>query len=141
MLPAPAACPGAQPREALAQRVRILEDGEQIRVLRKDSGRLLEQRDFEGFGQRFATDGEYLSGGATTRGPAAIGASRREILMRNALGIREPNFHVFFNGFINVTADTATATSQSRYGVPGDANKPDLAPRPQSGCRSIPSEP
>ena len=110
----------------LAQRVRVLEDREQIRALLKDYGRQLDRRDFDGFAKLFAIDSEYVSGGVSTRGPAAIGASLREIMTRNSLGFREPNFHVFFNEFIDVTGDQATSTSQSVYVVPGDSNKPDL---------------
>lgn len=110
----------------LASRVRVLEDREQIRELLRDYGRQLDRRDFDGFARLFATDSEYVSGGVSTRGPAAIGASLREIMARNPLGFREPNFHVFFNEFIDVSGDAASSTSQSLYVVPGDSNKPDL---------------
>lgn len=59
---------------SLAQRVRVLEDREQIRALLKDYGRQLDRRDFDGFAKLFSIDSEYVSGGVSTRGPAAIGS-------------------------------------------------------------------
>jgi len=106
--------------------VRVLQDREAIRVLLRDYGRTLDARDFEGFAALFATDAEYVSG-ATVRGPAAIGQSLKDIMGRNPLGFREPNFHVFFNEVIEVQGDRATSTSQSLYVVTGERNTPELA--------------
>ncbi|MEP7313368.1 MAG: nuclear transport factor 2 family protein [Pseudomonadota bacterium] len=116
----------ATPATAMEQRLRTLEDREQIRALLNDYGRLLDERNFEGFGKLFAATGEYHSG-AITKGPKAIGDSLRDIMGRNPLGFKEPNFHVFFNVYIDVKGDRATSTSQSVYLVPSEGNKPELA--------------
>jgi len=116
----------ATPAATAEQRLRNLEDREQIRALLNDYGRLLDDRNFDAFGQLFAANGEYHSG-TVTRGPAAIGQSLRDIMGRNPLGFRDPNFHVFFNVYIDVQGDRATSTSQSVYIVPSEANKPEMA--------------
>lgn len=108
-----------------AARLAALEDREAIRIVLRDYGRLLDERKFDEFGQLFAPDGEYVSGG-TTRGPAAIGESLRRIMTANTLGFAEPNFHVLFNERIELHGDTADATSQSFYVAPGADGMPQL---------------
>lgn len=120
-----AASPATAPRPVEA-RLAALEDREAIRLVLRDYGRLLDQRRFEDFGRLFAPDGEYVSGGVTTRGPAAIAESLRAIFAANALGVGEPNFHVLFNERIELHGDRAEASSQSFYVVPGE----DGTPRP-----------
>jgi hypothetical protein len=79
-------------------------------------GRTIDERDFDGFGALFTEDGEY--GGNT--GPQAIGEGMRRTFASNPLGLREPNFHVFFNETINVDGAGATASSMSFYVAPDD---------------------
>jgi hypothetical protein len=118
----------AQPTAANAAATRLaeLEDRESIRLLIRDYGRLLDERRFDEFGQLFATEGEYVSGGATTRGPVAIADSLRRIMAGNPLGLAEPNFHVLFNERIALQGDHATATSQSFFVAPGADGAPRL---------------
>src|SRR5690606_27631120 len=53
-------------------------------------------------------------------GPEA-GEAMRRTFAENALGLAEPNYHLFFNETVAFTGrDTATASSQSLYMVPGD---------------------
>ena len=106
-------------------RLAALEDREAIRLVLRDYGRLLDQRKFDEFGQLFAADGEYVSGG-TTRGPEAIGESLRRTFSGNALGLGEPNFHVLFNERIELHGDRAEATSQSFYVAPGADGAPQI---------------
>ena len=106
--------------------LRVLQDREAIHVLLRDYGRTLDARDFDGFAALFAADAEYVSG-TTVRGPAAIGQSLKDIMGRNPLGFREPNFHLFFNEVIDVQGDRATSTSQSLFVVPGERNTPEPA--------------
>jgi SnoaL-like domain len=116
----------AQPAvAAAAARLAELEDREAIRLVLRDYGRLLDERRFEEFGQLFAADGEYVSGG-TTRGPAAIAESLRGIMSGNSLGLAEPNFHVLFNERIELHGDRADATSQSFFVAPGADGAPQL---------------
>ena len=115
----------AQQAPVSATRLLELEDREAIRLVLRDYGRLLDERRFDEFGQLFAPDGEYVSAGSTTRGPAAIADSLRRIMAGNPLGLGEPNFHVLFNERITLAGDSAQATSQSFFVAPG----PDGAPR------------
>ncbi len=113
----------AQPAAA---RLVALEDREAIRLVLRDYGRLLDERRFDEFGQLFAPQGEYVSGGATTRGPVAIADSLRRIMAGNPLGLAEPNFHVLFNERIELQGDRAKATSQSFFVAPDANNAPQL---------------
>lgn len=115
---------GAEPA-ADAARLQQLEDREAIRIVLRDYGRLLDEGEFDAFGELFAPDGEYVSAGTTTRGPREIAAGLRRIFAGNALNLAKPNFHVLFNERITLMGDRAVATSQSFYVAPG----PDGAPR------------
>lgn len=121
-----AAQPGTAPPANTLTRLAELEAREAIRLLLRDYGRLLDQRRFAEFGQLFAEDGEYVSAGTTTRGPAAIGESLRRIMAGNPLGLAEPNFHVLFNERIELHGDQAEATSQSFFVAPGADGAPRL---------------
>ena len=101
------------------------EDREAIRLVLRDYGKTLDERRFDDFGRLFAAEGEYVSAGKTTRGPAAIAESLRQIFAGNSFGLGEPNFHVLFNERIELQGDRATASSQSFFVAPG----PDGAPR------------
>jgi hypothetical protein len=116
------ACP-AEPAATLS-RIVELEDREAIRLLLRDYGRLLDERRFDEFGQLFATDGEYVSAGTTSRGPAAIAESLRRIMTSNPLGLAEPNYHVLFNDRIELRGDQAESTSQSFFVAPGADGAP-----------------
>jgi SnoaL-like domain len=111
---------------AATARLAALEDREAIRLVLRDYGRLLDERRFDEFGQLFAPQGEYISGGATTRGPVAIADSLRRIMAGNPLGLAEPNFHVLFNERIELQGDRARATSQSFFVAPDANNAPQL---------------
>ncbi len=123
LLPFGGVAQAAQP--AATARLAELEDREAIRIVLRDYGRLLDERKFDEFGQLFAADGEYLSGG-TTRGPTAIADSLRRIMGANSLGLAEPNFHVLFNERIELHGDRADATSQSFFVAPGPDGAPQL---------------
>jgi len=109
-------CVAAQPalaNDETADRVEIHE-------LLTDYGRTLDERDFDGFSALFATDGDYNG----TKGSEA-GEMMRKVFASNAMGFREPNFHVFFNEVVKLDGpDKATATSMSFYVVPDENNRP-----------------
>lgn len=111
---------------ALKAQLRELRDREQIRELLVEYGRRIDARDFAGFGQLFAQDGEYVSAGTTSRGPDAIAAFLEDIFQRNPSGIASPNFHVFFNETIDVDGDQAHAVSMSFFVVPGERGAPQV---------------
>jgi uncharacterized protein (TIGR02246 family) len=104
------------------------EDRAAIHRLLIEYGRTLDARDFGGFAALFARDGVYVAGGSN--GEPLSGAQAGEAMQRtfaeNALGFAEPNYHLFFNETVEFTGpDSASATSQSLYMVPGE----DRAPR------------
>jgi uncharacterized protein (TIGR02246 family) len=99
-----------------------------IHELLIDYGKTIDARDFDGFAALFAKNGVYVAGGGAgeASGPKA-GAMMKRIFAENALGFRDPNFHLFFNEQVRLTGpDTAVATSKSLFMVPGD----DGAPKP-----------
>jgi len=116
---------GTQLLQELQARVRALEGREEIRILMHDYGRLLDERNFDGFAQLFASQSEYDSGGVISKGPDAIAAFLKDIIGRNPAGFKTPNFHVFFNESIEVQGDRGTAVSKSAFVVPGEGNKAD----------------
>lgn len=99
-----------------------------IHALLVDYGRTLDARDFDGFAALFGRDGVYAAGnGTAVKGPEAAALMRR-IFTDNALGFREPNFHLFFNEVVTFDGpDSARATSMSLYMVPDAANRPSAA--------------
>ncbi len=115
----------AQQLHELQARVQALEGREEIRILMHDYGRLLDERDFDGFAQLFAGRAEYDSGGMVSKGPAAIAGFLKDIIGRNPAGYQTPNFHVFFNESIEVQGDRGTALSKSAFLVPGEGGKAD----------------
>lgn len=99
-----------------------------IHALLVDYGRTLDARDFDAFGRLFARDGVYASGPKPTVGGPAAAAMLRSIFAANALGFREPNFHLFFNEVVTFAGpDHAHATSMSLYMVPDAADRPQAA--------------
>ena len=115
----------ARELQELRTRVQALESREEIRILMHDYGRLLDERNFDGFARLFASQSEYDSGGIVSKGPAAIAAFLKDIIGRNPAGYKTPNFHVFFNESIEVQGDRGSAVSKSAFVVPGEGNKAD----------------
>jgi uncharacterized protein (TIGR02246 family) len=90
----------------LEQRVRRVEDVLEIQRLVNDYGRLLDQRDFAGFAELFAEDGEILLG------PVARAAGRAEVqrAMETALpGPPGENLHIIGTPMVDLDGDTATS--------------------------------
>jgi hypothetical protein len=108
----------AQPAAAQDVQAEVQEwrDREAVQQLLLAYGRTIDERDFDGFGALFTEDGEY----AGNKGPQAIGEGMRRTFASNPLGLREPNFHVFFNEKIDVDGTRATASSMSFYVAPDD---------------------
>lgn len=101
-----------------------------IHKLLTDYGSTLDARDFDGFGTLFARDGVYAGGGrgGEAKGGPAAAEIMRKIFSANALGFREPNFHIFFNEVVTFDGpDKAHATSMSLYMVPDEKNAPSPA--------------
>jgi hypothetical protein len=109
-----AAAPAAAKEES--SEVRELRDRTAVHDVLLAYGRLIDERDFAGFGALFTADGTY----GNSTGPEAIAAGMAANFKANPFGFRDPNFHVFFNERIQLHGDTATAQSTSFYVVPDD---------------------
>ena len=105
------------------------EDRAAIHHLLVDYGRTLDARDFDHFAALFARDGVYVAGGGgEPLSGAQAGEAMRRTFAENALGFAEPNYHLFFNETVDFSGpDSATATSQSLYMVPGEGGAPRAA--------------
>lgn len=101
------------------------DDRAAIHALLVEYGRTLDARDFDGFAALFARDGTYVAGNnAGASGPEAEVMMRR-VFAENAAGVREPNFHLFFNEVITLDApDRAHATSMSMFMAPDEDGRP-----------------
>ena len=115
----------APSRGDLAARVAVLEARTEINALMLAYGRTLDSRDFAAFAALWAADAEYVQGkGPGAKGPAAIRAVLERAFAQNSAGVREPNFHVFFNIAIGpIEADHAAAFSRSAFVAAGPGGK------------------
>lgn len=89
----------------LEGRVRALEDMVEIQQLVNNYGRFLDQGDFAGYAELFATNGEILLG------PLARAAGRDEV--RKAMEAAAPgpygnSFHIIGTPLVDLDGDTAT---------------------------------
>src|SRR2546425_13218947 len=66
--------------DSIAERLRRLEDAEQIRQLNLEYRRHLDARDLDAYGRLFAEHGEWLGGTGYGQGPAGITAMLKERL-------------------------------------------------------------
>jgi len=110
--------------ESLAARVQVLEDREAIRALILAYGQAHDHRDYRTFAGLFATNGEWVGGLGSAKGPEAIFA-----LMDGTIGHDpQPNgsgtFHVMTNDQIEIDGDRASATTKWIYITPGEDNAP-----------------
>ena len=119
---APAAALAGPAPGGLAERVARLEAQGEIHALMLAYGRTLDARDFAGFEALWAAEAEYVQGKPPgAKGPAAIRAALEKAFATNAAGVRDPNFHVFFNLAIGpVEGDRGSAFSRSAF-VAADA--------------------
>lgn len=98
-----------------------------IRHLVLSYGQTLDARDFDGFARLWAKDAVYLAGdGKAATGGPAIAASLRRAFAGNALGVAEPNYHVFFNQQVEVQGDRAVGTAQSFFVTPAQDGSPHI---------------
>ena len=96
--------------DSFAQRLRRLEDTEQIRQLNLAYRRYLDARDLDGYGRLFATDGEWLGGTGYGKGPAGITAMLKERLAGNPGPPGATSWHLVTESAIDVRGDRATGT-------------------------------
>jgi uncharacterized protein GlcG (DUF336 family) len=116
---APAGAPAAQAHP------RQLQDEAEIRDLLIEYGLRLDSKDYAGYGQLFARDGEWIGGLGHARGPEAIQALVQKSLGPAAPGTRNTNsFHLLTNAVIRVDGDRATAVSKWLFFTRSTDGKP-----------------
>ena len=108
----------------LAARVQVLEDREAIRDLILAYGRAHDGRDYRAFAALFATNGEWVGGLGSARGPEAIFKLMDETIGHNPQPGGSGTYHVMTNEQISIDGDRASATTKWIYITPGDDDAP-----------------
>lgn len=96
--------------DTFAERLRRLEDAEQIRQLNLAYRRHLDARDLDAYGRLFAEDGEWLGGTGYGQGPAGITAMLKERLAGNPGPPGPTSWHLVTESGVDVRGDWATGT-------------------------------
>src|SRR6266568_65812 len=96
--------------DSFAERLRRLEDAEQIRQLNLAYRRHLDARDLDAYGRLFADDGEWLGGTGYGQGPAGITAMLTERLAGNPAPPGPTSWHLVTESGVDVRGDRATGT-------------------------------
>jgi uncharacterized protein (TIGR02246 family) len=109
---------------ALAARVRVLEDREEIRALILAYGQAHDHRDYRTFASLFATNGEWIGGLGSAKGPDAIFALMDEKIGHHPLPNGSGTFHVMTNDQIEIDGDRASAVTKWLYITPSEDNSP-----------------
>jgi uncharacterized protein (TIGR02246 family) len=110
---------------SVEQRLRLMEDKDEIRELLIAYGRDFDKRDFTAYSNLFATDGVWVGGADGSHpytGPTAI----REFVTKTYPPSSYPgSFHIMSSMSIQMRGeDTATAWSRGTYMVLGSDGKP-----------------
>jgi uncharacterized protein (TIGR02246 family) len=105
------------------ERLRRLEDVEEIRRLIQDYRRHLDARDLVSYGQLFAAEGEWIGGTGYGRSPAGITAMLTERLPAPAPG-RQSSWHLLTDPVIMVDGDRATGLLTWAWVGRGDGDVP-----------------
>jgi hypothetical protein len=116
----------AQAQTTLAARVQRLEDIEEIRNVLADYGRYLDAHDLVSYSSLFASDGEWVGGFGTGKGPAGVLALMEKNLGATATNRPGSTYHLLTNFLIDVRGDTATAWSRWNFVVTGADNSPKI---------------
>jgi uncharacterized protein (TIGR02246 family) len=114
---------GQAPPNAVAARVQVLEDRDAIRALLVSYASTLDNRDFAGFEQLWAKDAEFVGGGNSAKGPAAIRDLLQGLLKKNAAPVPGRDFHLIMNQTVDVTGDTATGFSRGTWVATSPENR------------------
>jgi SnoaL-like domain len=113
-------------QESAAARIQRLEDIEEIRTVLTDYGRYLDAHDLVAYSNLFATDGEWVGGFGTGKGPAGIQALMEKNLGVTPKGKPGSTYHLLTNFLIDVHGDTATAWSRWNFVVTSADNHPSI---------------
>ena len=116
----------AQDLNSLFARVQVLEDREAIRALILAYGQAHDHRDYRTFASLFATNGEWVGGLGSAKGPQAIFELMDKTIGHNPQPNGSGTYHVLTNDQIKIDGDRASATTKWIYITPGETNKPTL---------------
>lgn len=109
---------------SLAARVQVLEDREEIRALILAYGSAHDHRDYKTFASLFASNGEWIGGLGTAKGPEAIFALMDKSIGHNPLPMGSGTFHVMTNDQIVIDGDRASSTTKWLYITASEDNSP-----------------
>ena len=109
---------------ALAPRVQVLEDREEIRALILAYGQAHDHHDYRTFASLFAANGEWIGGLGTAKGPDAIFALMDKSIGHNPLPNGSGTFHVMTNDQIKIDGDRASSTTKWLYITAAEDNSP-----------------
>lgn len=112
--------------EALAKRVQVLEDREAIRALIMAYGEAHDNRDYRKFASLFASNGEWVGGLGSAKGPSAIFELMDRTIGHNPQPGGSGTYHILTNDQIRIDGDRASATTKWIYVTPGEDNRPTL---------------
>jgi uncharacterized protein (TIGR02246 family) len=112
--------------DSLAARVQVLEDREDIRALILAYGTAHDHRDYKTFASLFATNGEWVGGLGSAKGPKAIFELMDKTIGHNPQPNGSGTYHVLTNDQIKIDGDLASATTKWIYITPGDDGAPKL---------------
>ena len=110
--------------ESVAARVQILEDREDIRALILAYGAAHDHRDYRTFSELFASEGEWVGGLGSAKGPQAIFELMNRTIGHNPQPNGSGTYHVMTNDQIKIDGDSASATTKWIYITPGDDGAP-----------------
>jgi uncharacterized protein (TIGR02246 family) len=111
---------------ALASRVQVLEDREEIRALILTYGQAHHHRDYRTFASLFAANGEWIGGLGSAKGPDAIFSLMDKSIGHDPLPAGSGTFHVMTNDQIVIDGDRASSTTKWIYITAADDNSPKL---------------
>lgn len=110
-------------------RLQRLEDREAIRELIVDYGHMVDTRNWPGFANLFAEDGEWIGGMGVAKGRATIRKMMEDTIGSSSsgkipAGANGPNLHIFTNEVIKLDGDAATGVTKWMFVVTDAQNHP-----------------
>jgi uncharacterized protein (TIGR02246 family) len=108
------------------ERIRRLEDMQEIRQLVQDYRRHLDARDLRAYSELFAADGEWLGRTGYGKGPEGIRTMLEERLAGNPGPPGPTSFHVVTDPVIHLDGDLATGELSWALVQRGEGDTPEL---------------
>jgi uncharacterized protein (TIGR02246 family) len=110
--------------DVLVKRVQVLEDREAIRALILSYGAAHDHRDYKTFANLFATNGEWIGGLGSAKGPEAIFSLMDKTIGHKPTTEGSGTYHLMTNDQIVIDGDRASAVTKWLYLVPGSDGSP-----------------